>query len=109
MKSAADILSEMRETFIERNKVYGDNYLAVGKCMEVLFPKGVVLNGADDFMVWHLFELLIVKITRFSFSDLTHKDSIHDAAVYCAMVEEAMGRVEGCDDPECSQIHERKR
>lgn len=93
-KTVPEILDEMRETFIERNKVYGDNYLAVGKCMDVLFPKGVVLNCPNDFMVWHLFELLIVKITRFSFSDCTHKDSIHDAAVYCAMVEEVMSRIE---------------
>jgi hypothetical protein len=30
---------------------------------------------------------MIVKITRFANSDLNHKDSIHDAAVYAAMVE----------------------
>jgi hypothetical protein len=30
---------------------------------------------------------MIVKITRFANSGLKHKDSIHDAAVYAAMVE----------------------
>ena len=36
---------------------------------------------------WHLFELMVVKLTRFANSGLTHQDSIHDLAVYAAMVE----------------------
>ena len=86
-KDAAKILEEMAETFRERNKVYGDNYKTVGEVMVGLFPKGVHLKTADDYKIWHLFELMIVKITRFANSDLNHKDSIHDAAVYAAMVE----------------------
>jgi hypothetical protein len=30
---------------------------------------------------------MVVKLTRFANSGLTHEDSIHDAAVYAAMVE----------------------
>tara|TARA_R100000742_G_C4271782_1_gene90814 strand:- start:1180 stop:1488 length:309 start_codon:yes stop_codon:yes gene_type:complete len=86
-KDAAKILEEMAETFRERNKVYGDNYKTVGEVMVALFPKGVQLKTVDDYNIWHLFELMIVKITRFANSDLNHKDSIHDAAVYAAMVE----------------------
>jgi hypothetical protein len=86
-KDAAKILEEMAETFRERNKVYGDNYKSVGEVMVALFPKGIDLKTVDDYNVWHLFELMIVKITRFANSDLKHKDSIHDAAVYAAMVE----------------------
>lgn len=87
MKTAADILAEMADTFRERNKVYGDNYKRVGDVMAALFPEGVMLVTPEDFNVWHLFELMVVKMTRFANSGLTHEDSIHDLAVYAAMVE----------------------
>jgi hypothetical protein len=85
--NAAEILESMADTFRERNKVYGDNYKLVGDVMKALFPQGVVLKTAEDFNRWHLFELQIVKLTRFAVSGLVHKDSIHDEAVYAAMVE----------------------
>lgn len=86
-KNAADILADMAETFRERNKVYGDNYKRVGDVMVALFPEGVELKTQEDFNTWHLFELMIVKLTRFANSNLTHVDSIHDCAVYAAMVQ----------------------
>lgn len=85
-KTAADILDEMAKTFRERNAVYGDNFRMVGKMMAVLFPKGVppeVLHS-DQF---HLFELKLVKLSRFALSNLQHLDSIHDDGVYSAMIE----------------------
>ena len=82
-KDPSDILQEMADTFRERNKVYGDNYKTVGEVMISLFPNGVQLNTVSDYNSWHLFELMIVKITRFANSNLKHKDSIHDAAVLC--------------------------
>ena len=87
MKTAADILAEMADTYRERNKVYGDNYKRVGDVMMALFPEGVTINTKEQFNVWHLFELMVVKLTRFANSGLTHEDSIHDLAVYAAMVE----------------------
>jgi len=87
MNTAADILAEMADTYRERNKVYGDNYKLVGDVMMALFPNGVKLETAEQFNIWHLFELIVVKITRFANSDLQHEDSIHDLAVYAAMVE----------------------
>jgi hypothetical protein len=84
--TAAETLDNAAHTYRERNAVYGDNFRMVGPIMKVLFPKGVpvALLGDDSF---HLFELVIVKLTRFAISDLTHRDSIHDAAVYAAMIE----------------------
>lgn len=85
-KTAADILDEMAKTFRERNAVYGDNFRMVGKMMAVLFPNGVppeVLHS-DQF---HLFELKLVKLSRFAISNLQHLDSIHDDGVYSAMIE----------------------
>jgi hypothetical protein len=87
MKNAADILAEMADTFRERNKVYGDNYKRVGAVMVAMFPNGVQLKTEEDFNRWHLFELMVVKLTRFANTGLVHQDSIHDAAVYAAMVE----------------------
>lgn len=86
MSNAADILDAMAETYRERNAVYGDNYKRVGPMMAVLFPDGVppeVLHS-DQF---HLFELILVKLSRFAISNLSHQDSIHDAGVYAAMIE----------------------
>jgi|TARA_R110000803_G_scaffold51919_7_gene107065 hypothetical protein len=84
---ASKILQDMATTFKERNKVYGDNYKTVGIVMSGLFPDGVNLKTIDDYNTWHLFELMIVKLTRFANTNLTHRDSIHDAAVYAAMIE----------------------
>ena len=64
-KSPAKILEEMADTFRERNKVYGDNWKVVGEVMTSLFPNGVVLKTEEDYNIWHPFELLVVKITRF--------------------------------------------
>lgn len=86
-KNAADILTEMAATYRERNAVYGDNFRMVGKMMAVLFPNGVpaeVLHS-DQF---HLFELKLVKLSRFAISGLKHQDSIHDDGVYSAMIQQ---------------------
>jgi len=85
--SVPKILEDMAKTFRERNKVYGSNYLMVGEVMKVMFPEGL----PDPTMIhrpeWHLFELVIVKLTRLAVAELKHVDSIHDTAVYAAMIE----------------------
>lgn len=87
--TAADILDAMAATFRERNAVYGSNYKMVAPIIRTLWPNGVPSEvvARDS---WHLFELLIVKISRLAISNLTHMDSIRDAGVYCAMVEACM-------------------
>lgn len=86
MTNAAKVLIEMSKTYEKKNSSYKDNYKMVGKIMGILFPDGVPaeLLSSDQF---HLFELKIVKLTRFARSNLTHIDSIHDDAVYSAMIE----------------------
>lgn len=84
---AGDMLAAMGKTFKERNAVYGNNAEVTGRVLAALFPKGVVLKTPGDYEIWHLFELIIVKLTRFTNSGLTHEDSIHDLAAYAAMVE----------------------
>ena len=84
--SAHEILAQAAQTYRERNAVYGSNFRMIGPMMKVLFPDGVppdVLHS-DQF---HLFELVLVKISRLAISGLTHEDSARDACVYCAMIE----------------------
>lgn len=85
--TAADILQRAADTFRDRNAVYKDNAGKVGQVMAVLFPEGVTLKTEADHKFYHLFELLIVKLTRFTNSGLHHEDSIHDLMVYAAMLE----------------------
>jgi hypothetical protein len=85
--SVSDILTQGAKTFEERNKVYGNNYLRVGGVMAALFPNGVMLRTPEEFVRWHNFELLVVKLSRFAVSGLTHQDSMHDSMVYSAMLE----------------------
>lgn len=84
---AAAILENAARTFRERNENYKDNAVLVGQIMQLFFPEGVALRSQNDHHFYHLFELMIVKLTRFVKSDLRHADSIHDLAVYAAMCE----------------------
>lgn len=85
-KTAADIMAEMIKTYNDRSTTYGHNFEMVGEVMKVFFPQGV----PPELVVtqhWHLFEVIIVKLSRFATSGLSHIDSIHDAAVYGAIIE----------------------
>ena len=87
LPTAADILESGAATHRAKNAEYKDANVLVGKIMELLFPNGVKLRTAAEFEKWHLFELLIVKLTRFVTSELEHQDSIHDLMIYAAMIE----------------------
>lgn len=99
-----ELLSEMADTFRARNKVYGNNYERVGRIMEILHgndapsPARRLVGTAHQFNIWHLYELMIVKLTRFANSGLEHRDSIHDMAVYAAMIESLLGTEEKEDE-----------
>lgn len=88
MKLRADkVLEEMAETFRSRNPMYGENWITVGAVMVALHPNGLTLNTADDFIRFHFLDWTIGKFTRFVNTNMTHTDSVHDAAVYMAMLE----------------------
>ena len=87
-KTAADILTEAAETFRQRNKVYGDNYLRLAKAAAAMFPAGLTLKTEDDWVRLYFFLAAITKLSRYATNWPTgHRDSIHDAAVYSAMLE----------------------
>lgn len=100
MKTAAEFLREGAQTFEDRNKVYGNNYLNVGGAMAALFPDGVSLKTADDFNRFHIFMLGIVKVSRYAnnWNAGGHADSIHDNTVYSAMLESIDNEIRKRDD-----------
>lgn len=88
-RTAADILESAGNTFRERNKVYGDNFLRVGNMMAAMFPEGLILKTQQDWNRMHMLLLMVVKQSRYAtnWDKGGHKDSIHDATVYGAMLE----------------------
>ena len=57
--------------------------------MAALFPFGISVVSADDWNRLHILLLSVVKVSRYcnNWSSGGHPDSIHDAAVYNAMLE----------------------
>jgi len=89
--NAGHHLGAAAQLYQERNAVYGDNYKRVGPVMANLFPDGVNLKTDDDFMRFHLLELIVVKLTRYchNYDAGGHEDSITDLGVYAFMLKEA--------------------
>jgi hypothetical protein len=84
----AAVLKEAAEVFQQRNEIYKDAYLVVGKVTAALFPEGVTLITEEDHNRWHLLELIIVKLTRYAANwDSGHPDSMDDLMVYGAMIQ----------------------
>lgn len=78
-------------TYEERNRVYKDNFRVVGRLMNAMFPNGAPkMSNEEDFNRWHIFELIIVKLTRYvqNWNQGGHKDSLDDILVYVAMLQE---------------------
>lgn len=89
-KTGADILSAMADTFRDRNATYGDNFKKMGPAMIALFPNGVKLETEEDFIRFHLLDWIVGKLTRFASTGCNHIDSIHDIAVYAAILESCL-------------------
>ena len=86
----ADILKSGAATFEERGKIYGDNYLRIGAVLSALFPHGIEFRSDAENNRYHLFMMILVKLTRLAIAmerGGTHLDSIHDIMVYAAMWE----------------------
>lgn len=88
----ATIFDAMAGTLRSRAADYGYNAAKVAKVMQIFFPDGVKLDSEEDHEAWHLFELVIVKLTRFVNSGLRHQDSIHDMAIYAGFVERLVAK-----------------
>lgn len=83
-----EILVEAAETFKTRNAVYKDNYKHIGPVMAGYFPEGIRLLTPTDYIRFHLFMLIHVKLTRYTNNWANgHQDSLRDISVYAAMLE----------------------
>lgn len=87
MTTPVEVLQKMAATYEERQQQYGEAYLMTGKVLQVLFPDGIVLSSESEFNKWHLLDQIVAKLCRYAMSGKTHADSVHDIAVYAAMIE----------------------
>ena len=87
-KRVIDILSQAHDVYRDRNAEYKDNFRTVGRVMVALFPDGrPPLKTAEDYDRWHIFELLIVKLTRYANNyDQPHEDSLLDQLPYLGIL-----------------------
>ena len=93
MANAAEILDAMAATYRERNALYKDNYKRFGALMVSLFPEGLTVRTPDEWNRICIYMMITSKLTRYAanFEKGGHQDSIHDAGVYSAMLEELTG------------------
>jgi hypothetical protein len=81
------ILHDMAETFRERDAQYGQTYLRFGGVCAAAFPRGIQLDGADQFARFGVVVQCFGKLLRYVAQPNGHKDSAHDLAVYAAILE----------------------
>jgi len=87
-KKPVENLKKAIETFEERNKVYGDNYLTHGEVMKALFREPVNLATLKEYNRFGIINMMVAKLTRYCNSwPQSHQDSIHDLGVYAFMLE----------------------
>lgn len=81
-------LEEAGQTYKDRNAVYQDNFRVVGRVMESLFPNGAPnLHDQHDYNRWHIFELVIVKLTRYVANwSMPDRDSLVDLLPYVSIL-----------------------
>lgn len=109
-KRVLGILSQSHDVYKDRSAVYKDNFRSVGRVMVALFPEGrPPLIEAADYDRWHIFELLIVKLTRYANNyDQPHEDSLLDQLPYLgilgALDQELRERQKGARDESRDQL-----
>lgn len=83
-----DVMEEAAKTFKARQAVYGDNYKLAAEALKAFFPNGLELKTKEDQERYHIFMLIVVKLSRYANGwDKPHQDSIHDAGIYSFMLE----------------------
>jgi len=89
MTKVPEYLNKTADIYLERNKLYKDNYKRVGAIFCELFPYGIKLNSATDFNRFALFNHMLNKITRYAMTwHEGNEDSLDDLSVYAMMLKE---------------------
>jgi len=84
----AEVLRESAKLFEQKDKEYGSSHLRHGHIMKAFFPEGITLETEEDFYLYHIFELQIIKLNRIAEGKMRgeeHIDSHRDLTVYGAM------------------------
>ena len=85
---AAGLLSAAAETMLERDGRYRGSDALYARVMACLFPDGVELKSQHDQHRFHIFMLLVVKLTRYVRNwEHGHTDSLTDLINYGAMLQ----------------------
>jgi hypothetical protein len=92
--TAAESLKLAAQTLADRNGTYGRVDLAAASIMATLFPNGSVLSSADEYRLMTMISHVVGKLVRFTFTGMTHLDSIHDAVSYCAFTDAVAREIE---------------
>lgn len=89
-------LTAAAKTFEQKNNEYGDSYKTKGEIMAAYFPGGITLETPDDFARFAMLSGVIGKMHRYSanFFNGGHQDSLRDASVYSAMLQDLDGAIE---------------
>ena len=105
------VLERMQKTFVERGNRYGDSCSRAGSVLKALLPNGVRVTSEADFTQMAILGIIAHKLcrhlndTRFDdapvpLSSLGHQDSLHDLAVYCAILEDQMMKTPPSEIPD---------
>ena len=86
----ADILSEAAQIRRDRANQYGDAAAMSAGATSFLFPKGVALISQKDHRRFFLLRMVTAKLARYAVAFATggHSDSLKDAIVYLAMLQD---------------------
>lgn len=84
---AARLLDVVGDTLRDRDAVYKGSDDLYARVMAAMFPGGVELKTGHDHHRFHLFVLMMVKVTRYARNwNEGHTDSLTDLAAYAAML-----------------------
>lgn len=91
-KKTEDIMRDALATHIDRQRTYNSGHRRQGAALAALFPDGLTLKTPEDFAHFMLFDMVMVKVTRYAdhFETGGHQDSARDLQVYAAMLEAEM-------------------
>lgn len=97
-KTVPQMLRDAANIYEQRNAIYGDNYKHVGEVLMGLFPRGLVIQTAEEFNRFHLINHMLGKLSRYcqNIKAGGHNDSLDDLSVYAMMARE-------CDSDEASK------
>lgn len=84
-----ELLRDAADLFMQRNAVYGDNFMRVGPALAALFPGPVELRTAEDHARYYIYIHMMTKMSRYAqnFAKGGHADSVKDITVYAAILQ----------------------